>query len=57
MNKQNANFMVPRLGNGDENEGSGGGYRADDVNYRCQGQERVQAVELVDATPERESAV
>ena len=29
VNKQNANFMVPRLGNGDENEGSGGGYRAD----------------------------
>ena len=37
VNKQNANFVVPRLGNGDENEGSGGGYRADDVNYRCQG--------------------
>ena len=37
VNKQNANFMVPRLGCGDENEGSGGGYRADDANYRCQG--------------------
>jgi len=37
VNKQNANFMVPRLGCGDEDEGTGGGYRADDVNYRCQG--------------------
>ena len=35
VNKQNANFMVPRLGCGDESEA--GGYRADGANYRCQG--------------------